>query len=233
MTQDQTPQNQLVETLKQIDDASDLIDDVIESVQFDRQPTSAEDILEIKTKMQTPEWLLESQNLIEGTIAGEPINVHLNVDFLLDTKTLIQAVDAHAHHDPQGIAAVVCQLKSRPNGDQLAEIMGAAFKPHSFGLTQRIELLHQIPQSSDLGLIEDMVTLTYDGLVEIDYTQLLNRFLPHPVSLSRQIFTSKMRVNLEFFQDQDPFQKSFFWFDDSNSQALTLSIDTNFSRLRK
>jgi hypothetical protein len=131
---------ELLNSLKQMSDAGELMNAVIQSISLEHHNTDPELIQTLKQKMNPPSWLMETTNTVEGIIADEPIKLVINLSFKLDTNTLFKLVDQQKIIDPATIDKTINHLKSQPNGEALADIMLDSLLPHAYGLTQKIEL---------------------------------------------------------------------------------------------
>jgi hypothetical protein len=210
-------QQDLVTALKEINTASDLMEMVLSANQRQNETPNQELFEEVKHKIQTPNWQMVTENLIEGVIAGEPIKLEKRLEAELDLKTLFEHIDKMKSFDTSAIEQTIARLKSQPQGEELAQVLMTSVLPRSYGLfTDKQEVVE---------IIADQ------GLVHLNYVHILADTLPEPVTLNGELFQQKCWVNLEFFRGEEAFEKSFYYLDDSNGQTLSVTIQAAFSPL--
>jgi hypothetical protein len=234
MAHDQQPMKQaLLEALKNMNEASALLDQIVQSIKLDNSGTPVEQVMEIKQSLASPEWLLTTHNHVEGVIGGGPVKLVATIDFLLDTRTLFISLNKQPSFDPKNLDIILARLKSKPQGDTLAGILTNSLLPHAYCLTSRIELPESIPHVQAVGLVEEIGLMTArDGLVHFNYAHVLSRFLPGTINLDHSLFNTKVWVNVEFLAGSDPFEKTFAYEDTSNGEPLNVSLELKFSRLK-
>jgi hypothetical protein len=228
-----TPQmnEELKQAVKEMNEASDLMDKVVKTGTFEPTGTTVDQVAEIKTKMKKPEWLMNTVNTVEGVIAGEPIKLVIEIDFVLDSQSLFEALDRQKTVNKVALEQISTELKNQEKGTELTEILVDALLPHAYGITRRLVIKESLPESN-LGEVEEITAMLADeGLVHFNYAHVLSRFLPVQINLNDKLFQSKCWVNEEFLRDNEPFEKSFSFQDDSNGQPLLISLITKFSRL--
>ena len=210
-------QDELVATLKEIKTASGLIDTVLTANQLQTEEPDQDQIEGIKKKMLQANWRLETVNLIDGVIAGEPIKLEVSMTAALDLKTLFENIDVMKSYDTSTIEQTVARLKGQPQGEELAQVLMASILPRAYGLTSVLNRENFVEMIAD------------EGLVHFNYAHIFNSVLPPMVTLDRELFQQKCWVNLEFLRGEAAFEKSFYYQDESNGQPLSVTVKAVFS----
>lgn len=228
-----TPQmkEKLRQAVKEMNEASDLMDKVVKTGTFEPTGTTVDQVTEIKTKMKKPEWLMNTMNTVEGVIAGEPIKLVIEIDIVLDSQSLFEALDRQKTVNKVALEQISTELKNQEKGTELTEILVDALLPHAYGITKRIGIIESLPEPVQTEPIEEIVVMLADeGLVHFNYAHVLSRFLPAHIILNDKLFQSKCWVNEEFLREKEPFEKSFAYQDDTNGQPLLINLAIKLSR---
>lgn len=220
----------LVKALQDVHLASSLIDEVLVSIKPEDLTTDPKQVAAVKQRMHKPTWTLKTKNVVEGVIGEDPIKLEALIEGALDIETLWEQVDKMKTFDTTTIETTVAQLKSQPQGEELAQVLLSAILPRAYGAVTKIEVVSSLFPVTATSTEELMELVALDGLVHVNYAPVLARRLPSPINVDGLLFQNKCWVNLEFLQGNEPFEKSFSWQDETNGQLLSITITAAFSR---
>lgn len=222
---------EIIQSLKAMDQATDLMDKVLRVETAGGTMANAE-VAKIKKLRQKPTWKLRSVNRIEGLLDEQPFKVVVKIDFNLDTQTLQDQIDKMKTTDTSEVKKAAAHLSTQPQGDELAQVLEAAYEPQSLGISTAIEVVEIIGAKAEVKLNEGVMVMAVDtDLVHCQWAELLNRWLPDPVFLNAQQFSEACWVNWEFLQGKESFKKDFAWEVAAKGQLLQIKIETEWERL--
>lgn len=186
---------------------------------------------EIKNHMQKPEWKMRTKNRLTGGVKQQVFMVEMEVEFMLDTKTLIEAIDKYKNLKSSDIEAYKRVIKDKD--PELSEIVLDSLLPHAFGISTSAKILEKQTIVND-SLLESVterewpVTMkVMEGLVHFDYVDMLNGLIGVIRQIDKDKFEEEVWVHTAAFRGEDDFLRSFHW----DEGDVIVSVEAGFERL--
>jgi hypothetical protein len=190
------------------------------------QAEITQSIEELKHDMGKPDWRMMTQTSIQGTDAGVPVGLALEMSFVISMKPLIRAVWAQTTIKNEQLGAYLKQLKPDANAE-LEAIIQETLAPQSGGFLTDYSLQEFFKGETPKEAMK--VTPPAEGIVRLsllnqevrfDYHELL---LPY-VRLKTAAFQSHLKVAIEEFQSPNPIHHTFTWTETTEASSLEMLI---------
>lgn len=191
-----------------------------------------ETLAEMANQMYKPNYQLNTTNRVSGHYLGNQVVIQADINFLLDTKTLLKH---HLHKDQS-----VTDAQLEKVDDSISEIISHADATRALGITQSIKLKKQkvinsieaeamsvhLPKS---GFV--LMEARLDG-VWLDYSTTLTPLGEDndPIYLlNHELFRQNVYIALDLISQRGTHQQDFYWHDAGKGYKLDISVEAEFT----